>query len=142
MKTCNECKKEYPETTEHFYTYGPNKNGLRPQCKYCVRKSQLEYLGKMTVEARRAMKKAEQQRNAHIYRQASRKIVARKRGVVHEDWTEKQLIETYGTNCYLCYQPIDFDAPKRGPGSDYSFWPDHLVPTSRGGENTIRNVRP
>jgi hypothetical protein len=142
MKTCKECKIEYPSTSEYFYEQKNMKSGLRSDCIKCTRKSQLSYLDSMTLEDRRAMKKAEQQRNPHIYRQATRKIVARKRGVVHEDWTEKQLIDTYGSDCYICSKPIDFDAPKRGIGSDYSFWPDHMTPTSRGGSNTIENVRP
>ena len=96
----------------------------------------------MTVQDRRAMKKAEQQRNSHVYRQATRKQVALRRGVVHEDWTEKQLIQTYGTNCYICNGPINFNAPRKGAGSEYSLWPDHVIPTSRGGSNTLDNVRP
>ena len=142
MKTCKDCKIEYPSTSEYFYEQKNLKSGLRSDCIKCTRKSQLAYLDSMTPEARQAMKKAEQQRNPHVYRQATRKIVARKRGVVHEDWTEKQLLETYGTDCYICNKAIDFDAPKRGIGSEYSFWPDHVIPTSRGGSNTLNNVRP
>lgn len=141
MKKCTKCKIQLPETLEYFYSHSQN-SGLRPDCKDCVRKYQLGYLNSMTPEARSEMKRAEQKRNSHVYRQATRKQVALRRGVVHEDWTEKQLIDTYGSDCYICNKPIDFDAPKRGIGSDYSFWPDHMTPTSRGGENTIRNVRP
>ena len=141
MKKCTKCNIQLPETLEYFYSHSQNSR-LRPDCKDCVRKYQLEHLNKMTPEARSEMKRAEQKRNSHVYRQATRKQVALRRGVVHEDWTEKQLIDTYGSDCYICNKPIDFDAPKRGVGSDYSFWPDHMTPTSRGGENTIRNVRP
>jgi len=142
MKTCRDCKIEYPSTSEYFYEQKNMKSGLRSDCIKCTRKSQLAYLDSMTPEARYEMKKAEQQRNSHIYRQATRKVLARKRGVFHEDWTEKQLIETYGTYCYICNKAIDINAPRTGIGSEYSFWPDHIIPTSRGGENTIRNVRP
>lgn len=141
-KQCRKCKVELPATLEYFYGQKNVKSGLRSECKDCVRSNQLQYLANMTPEERYQMKKAEQQRNRHIYRQASRKVVARKRGVYHEDWTEKQLIQTYGTNCYICNGPIDFSAPRKGIGSDHSLWPDHVIPTSRGGENTIRNVRP
>ena len=102
----------------------------------------MDYINSMSPKERYEMKRAEQQRNQHTYRQASRKRVAKDKGVYHENWTEKQLFDTYGTDCYICNKPIDFDAPKRGEGSDYSSWPDHIIPTSRGGENTIRNVRP
>lgn len=141
-KTCNECKTQYPATSEYFYKHPNCKDGLRPQCKSCIRKSQLDYLNKMTPKARYEMKKGEQQRNRHIYRQAVRKANALRLGVHHEDWTEKQLIETYGSNCYICKEPIDLTLPRQGAESAYSLWPDHVIPTSRGGENTIKNVRP
>jgi hypothetical protein len=142
MKQCTECKIELPATLEYFYKSVNHKDRLKKECKSCSRKYALDRLNKMSPEFRKEMKKAEKQRNPHIYRQATRKVVARKRGVLHEDWTEKQLIDTYGTDCYICNKPIDYDAPKVGPGSDYSSWPDHVIPMSRGGENTIRNVRP
>lgn len=141
-KTCTKCNAKLPATLEYFYSHKQIKSGLRPECKDCVRSHQLEYLAKMTPKARYEMKKAEQQRNAHVYRQAQRKQVALKRGVVHEDWTEKQLIETYGLDCYICNKPINLSAPRQGAGSDNSLWPDHVIPTSRGGANTLKNVRP
>lgn len=141
-KICTKCNEKLPATLEYFYEHKIVKSGLRSDCIKCVRKRQLEYLNKMTPEARYEMKKSERQRNSHVYRQATRKQVAIKRGVIHEDWTEEQLLSIYGTDCYICSEPIDFNAPKRGIGSDHSFWPDHMTPTSRGGSNTINNVRP
>jgi hypothetical protein len=141
-KTCTRCNTEYAATLEYFYYRKNTKSNLASWCVYCSREYALNNLAKMTPSERFNMKKAEQQRNAHTYRQATRKIIARKRGVVHEDWTEKQLLETYGKDCYICNKAIDFNAPKRGIGSEYSFWPDHVIPTSRGGSNTLDNVRP
>jgi 5-methylcytosine-specific restriction endonuclease McrA len=105
-----------------------------PEKKYAWRKANPE----KNKAAIAKWKKA----NPDKIRETRRKKVAKDKGVYHQDWTEKQLFETYGTNCYLCNKPIDFDAPKKGPGSDYSSWPDHITPTSRGGENTIKNVMP
>ncbi len=141
-RKCTTCNKELPATLEYFYHSNNGKFNLRSECKECIRKNQREYLNKMTPEFRRQMKKAEQQRNRHTYREQQRKAIALLRGVHHEDWTEKQLIETYGSNCYLCNEPIDITLPRQGEGSLESLWPDHVVPTSKGGENTIRNVRP
>ena len=142
MKNCKKCKIDLPATLEYFYEHKTVKSGLRSTCKECIRKARLSHLAKMTPEYRKSMKKAEQQRNGHVYRQATRKQVAIKRGVAHKDWTERELIQTYGTDCYLCNGPIDFSAPRKGEGSDYSLWPDHMTPTSRGGANTLDNVRP
>lgn len=142
MKKCTLCKTEYPATLEYFYAHKKIKSGLRPDCKDCARKYALNRLNNMSAKARYEMKRAEQQRNRHTYREAVRKQNAIKRGVHHEHWTEKQLIETYGSNCYICNNSIDLTLPRTGKGSEYSLWPDHVVPISRGGENTIRNVRP
>jgi 5-methylcytosine-specific restriction endonuclease McrA len=141
-RICTECNKELPATLEYFYKSQKGKYGLKSTCKECYRADRLDRLAKMDPEFRRQMKKAEQQRNRHTYREQQRKMVALLRGVHHEDWTEKQLIETYGSNCYICHKPIDLTLPRQGEGSMESLWPDHVIPTSRGGENTIRNVRP
>ena len=136
------CNETFPATSEYFYKHVDGRYGLRANCKVCHCKKQQDYINKMTPQERYEFKKAERQRNLHTYREASRKRIAKDRGVYHEYWTEKQLFETYGTNCYLCNKPIDLNAPRKGQGSDLSSWPDHIIPTSRGGENTIRNVRP
>jgi 5-methylcytosine-specific restriction endonuclease McrA len=141
-KICTGCNKEMPATLEYFYAHSINRSGLRASCKECMREDNKNYLNSMTPEARYQMKKAEQQRNMHNYRKLVRKHRAKKAGVYNEEWTEEELTEKYGTNCYLCHGPIDYDAPRKGPGSDFSSWPDHVIPTSRGGENTLRNVRP
>jgi 5-methylcytosine-specific restriction endonuclease McrA len=75
-------------------------------------------------------------------RRSTRKHKALKNGLVHENWTDKQLLETYGQDCYICNKPIDLTLPRHGQGSEYALWPDHVIPMSRGGEDTIRNVRP
>lgn len=141
-QACTDCKKILPATLEYFYASKTGKLGLKSWCKHCYRRYRKDRLANMTPEFRYEMKKAEQQRNRHTYREHQRKAIAVLRGVHHEDWTEKQLIETYGSDCYLCYKPIDISIPRTGEGSQYSLWPDHMTPTSRGGENTIRNVRP
>lgn len=140
MRTCTRCKIEYPATLEYFGVH--SQNGLKSRCKACLRQETKDRMASFTPEVRKKIKDAERKRNSHTYRQASRKQRAIKKGVYHEDWTEKQLLETYGTDCYLCNLPIDFDAPRKGAGSSNSLWPDHVIPLSKGGENTIRNVRP
>ena len=141
-KKCTQCKKELPATLEYFYAQETGKFGIRSSCQECFRKDRNDRLAKMDPEFRRNMKRAERQRNKHTYREQQRKAVAILRGVDHEDWTEKQLIETYGSDCYICHEPIDITIPRTGKKSKYSLWPDHVIPMSRGGENTIRNVRP
>jgi hypothetical protein len=64
-------------------------------------------------------------------------------GIRWSNHTE-DLIELYGADCYICSEPIDFTAPRRVgiPGWEKSFHPDHVVSRSRGGSDTIDNIRP
>jgi 5-methylcytosine-specific restriction endonuclease McrA len=78
-------------------------------------------------------------------RQDARRRRARKRDVESGPYTEQQVLDMYGTDCHLCLEPIDLDAPRtqgKGEGWERGLHIDHLVPISKGGSNTIDNVRP
>jgi len=167
MKACSKCNVEFPANNNYFGNDKNREDGLFPQCKDCRtkytkthykenkkrlneknHKYRINNLEK--VKAYETKRREENPDRVKIWRKDNpdklrsheRKQTAKNLGNVHEDWSEKELFEKFGTDCYICNNPIDFDAPKKGPGSDYSSWPDHMTPTSRGGENTIKNVRP
>ena len=50
----------------------------------------------------------------------------------------------YGTDCYLCGDPIDFAAPRQvgDPGWEKSLHIDHVIPKKFGGPDDIENLRP
>jgi 5-methylcytosine-specific restriction endonuclease McrA len=54
------------------------------------------------------------------------------------------VIKTYGTDCHLCGGPVDLDAPRTPgkPGWERSLHIDHVIPLSKGGDDTLENVRP
>lgn len=59
-------------------------------------------------------------------------------------YTETQVLELYGSNCYLCGKGIDMTASRlAGRGKwEYGLNIDHVIPISKGGPDTIENVRP
>lgn len=83
--------------------------------------------------------------NAEKKRASWRRYDAAKRGSRIEVYSESQVIELYGTLCHLCNEEIDFNASRRsglGMNWENGFNVDHLVPISKGGSDTLENVRP
>jgi 5-methylcytosine-specific restriction endonuclease McrA len=68
----------------------------------------------------------------------------RKRANGYELYTESQVLETYGTTCHLCGLAIDLELPRRAgiDGWEQGLHIDHLIPVSKGGPDTLENVRP
>jgi len=82
-------------------------------------------------------------RKARRYRQKVRRK-ARLRGNEFEIYTVEQILSTYGNLCYLCNDEIDMTAPRNCTGENWErgLHLDHVVPVSKGGADTIENVRP
>ncbi len=80
---------------------------------------------------------------------ASARVADRKRRALRlsngfEKYTEQDVLSLYGTNCHICHGEIDLGAPRSvgALGWELALHIDHLIPISRGGEDTLKNVRP
>jgi len=74
----------------------------------------------------------------------ARRRRAREKNVEVSPYTEKQILSLYGVNCHLCYEKINLNASRWiGRGDwEYGLHIDHVVPISKGGGDTLQNVRP
>ncbi len=83
-------------------------------------------------------------RNLDKVRERERAKNRRRRANQSVEYNELQVIATYGASCYICGLAIDFMAPRRTgiPGWENGFHIDHLIPVSKGGPDTLENVRP
>lgn len=81
---------------------------------------------------------------AELNRRKEHRRRARKFENGSEPYTEKQIIETYGLLCNICKEGINFAAPRKVGlrGWERGFHIDHVVPLSKGGSDTLENVRP
>jgi hypothetical protein len=59
-------------------------------------------------------------------------------------YTEQEVLEKYGTSCYLCNEEIDFSAPRwtKYSGWERGFHIEHVLDIALGGSDTLENVRP
>lgn len=74
----------------------------------------------------------------------NRRQRAKKRGAPSEGYTLEQILALYGTNCHLCGNPIDLEAPRKPPaiGWELGLHIDHVTPMSLGGTDMLDNVKP
>jgi 5-methylcytosine-specific restriction endonuclease McrA len=79
-------------------------------------------------------------------RKTSRKRRALKKATNHAPYTEQEVLDRWGSNCHICGEPIDFNAPRsqaKGlPGWERGLHFDHVVPLAKGGDDNIDNVKP
>lgn len=83
--------------------------------------------------------KARELSNAH-----DRRRRARKRNNGYIPYTLQQVLEEYGSICYLCERPIDLTASRKcGIGNwELGLHLDHVIPISKGGMDCLDNVAP
>jgi 5-methylcytosine-specific restriction endonuclease McrA len=62
----------------------------------------------------------------------------------YEDYSEQQVLDLYGTKCHICLLEVDLLAPRKCGelGWQNGLHIDHLMPISKGGPDTLHNVRP
>jgi 5-methylcytosine-specific restriction endonuclease McrA len=159
MKNCFACKVDKPLDE---YRPSINKPKGRPYCSPCNAAYQAAYHRANPEKSRKSTKKYDKanrdKRRVHEEkykksnpekvrewsRRKNRKREALKKNNGHSPYSEKQVLEKYGTLCHICKTPIDLSAPRQAgkSGWDKALHIDHLIPISKGGPDTLENVRP
>ena len=159
IKTCTECKQDFPADVNYFYK---SSTGLKAKCKKCYNFKSKPYREKnkeerlerarlwysnnkeRRLEVGQQWRKSNVDKSREIIRTSSRKRRAQINNNGYSKYTEEQVLETYGINCNICNIPVDLKAARQVgmPGWENGLHIDHLVPVSKGGPDTLENVRP
>lgn len=59
-------------------------------------------------------------------------------------YSDQDVLNLYGTDCHICNEPIDLNAQRQcgKEGWERALHIDHVIPLSKGGGDTLENVRP
>lgn len=140
MKTCGICKQEFPATSEYFYK---KRKSFQPICKVCDKQKNKAWNNK---NKQRAYENVVSWRKANpgMNNTYSRNRRALEKGSRFEKYKESEVLDLYGTNCYLCDMPIDLNAPRSAgiPGWKTGLHIEHFIDIALGGPDTLDNVRP
>lgn len=148
-KTYTDKNKEKIKIKKNIY-YQKNKKEIRK--KQLIYEAQnkdkrQEYLYRYNQENKERLnilKREYSRKHPEIDRNKNRRKRALKRNNGFEKYTESQVLELYGTECYLCNTPVDMSASRRcgDPGWEKGLHIEHVVDIALGGPDTLANVRP
>ena len=64
--------------------------------------------------------------------------------IKQEKYTDRKVLDTYGSICYLCNKEINLKAPRRTgiKGWEKGLHIEHVIDIAKGGPDTLANVRP
>jgi hypothetical protein len=145
---CQNCKNWKNEENKKYRKV--NKNSKYNKVYYIKNKeSILEFSKKKYKNNKNLIRKYQSQyskteNGLEANRRGARKRRALKRNSSTYKYTEKQVLDTYGKNCYLCGKTINMSNSRQvgKKGWESGLHIEHVVDIALGGPDTLQNVRP
>jgi len=155
-RACTQCGQI--RLLSEFDKHKKGKDGRDGRCKYCRQAYVRQWAAShkeiiMQRHYRRVAKDPEKERQRHrdyyhrtkdSFPSKSSSRRALKNQVNSEPYTTADVLNTYGSACHICNLPIDLDAPRKmgKPNWEKGLNIDHIIPLSKGGPDTLSNVKP
>jgi 5-methylcytosine-specific restriction endonuclease McrA len=98
----------------------------------------------LNSEKEKAYQRKHKKENPHLKRESERRRRANRFSNGFEYYKESEVLNLYGPICHICNVDIDLFAPRLAGASGWEvgLHIDHVVPLSKGGSDTLDNVRP
>lgn len=99
---------------------------------------------KVLLEKNRLWKQENPEKVSENIRRANAARRARRSGVNRIPYKESDVLDLYGTICYICGEDIDLSASRKVGVLNWQrgLHLDHVVPLCLNGDDTLENVRP
>lgn len=147
-KPCEPCKLARKEWAAKHYQKNKAKINAQYKIYYNNNKEKIQkYLQEYNIKNNDELTKKKRkyyQDNKEVFRAAMRRREVKKFGSVVEVYTKEDVLNKWGTICHICLEEIDLNLPRSigKPGWQRGLHLDHVVPISRGGSDTLDNVKP
>jgi 5-methylcytosine-specific restriction endonuclease McrA len=167
-KKCSVCSQKFLATTEFFYRRG---SSLHAKCKICYNQYQAKKQSTPEAKLKRSIRLSSQREHINTrqrkyyadnrekwneyYKARDRanpeaalaRVHKRRARKLHngaEPYTRQNMLDTYGSNCYLCGLPINLSVSGKVGSSNWEngLHIEHVIPLSAGGTDKLENVRP
>lgn len=131
-RRCSLCKKIKPLSEFSPKKRKDTQNGLQSRCKSCVRKLQHQIYWRNPEKQREAARKRpyNRERNKIYLNNRRNKIKSSTENFTLQQWLDLKI--QYKNTCLRCN--------KQEP--EIQLTPDHILPLSKGGSNSIDNIQP
>ena len=145
---CDLCKNAHYEYLKSYYLKNEKKLKEKRSKKYLENQNEMilksaQYRAN-NPDASKNYQKKYRQLNPESKRSSERRRRAKKFENGYEMYKESLILDLYGSECHICLMPIDLSAPRQSglDGWEMGLHIDHVIPLSKGGPDTIENVRP
>ncbi len=145
---CQPCKEAHSVYIKNYYNQNAEKLKRNRREKYSFdSEKEINSTRQWRIDNPRysiSYQKKYRQLNPESKRSSERRRRAKRFENGFEMYKESSVLELYGSNCHICLIPIDLLAPRQAGliGWETGLHIDHVVSLSKGGPDTIQNVRP
>lgn len=141
-----EKKKRNLEAAKRYYQRNKEAISAKRKAEYNPKKAREAWLSwyERNREREAERKRKFTQENPEVVRKYAHQRRVKLSGGLVEKYQEAEILEKYGTDCWICRVPINFSAPRSTKfiGWECGLQIDHLIPVKLGGNDSLENVRP
>jgi len=145
---CQPCKEAHSEYITKYYLKNSENIKQKRKDNYIKNREKEKESVRIwrinNLEYNREYQRKHKKLNPHIKRESERRRRTLKKNGNVQKYKESEVLDLYGWVCHICNGSINPAASRSAGIGDWELGLhiDHLIPISKGGEDSLSNVRP